>query len=151
MRSLAFASLVLVAASAGACSAVDNFDKFKFVDDGGTDGGTAGVDMSLPGFGQPCTDQCQASPLRPLMCLKMLGSRPIPGGMCTRACTITGAISCSDYPDAVCVHVESMDVCLPRCDPSQNRTCRTGLSCCDNQNVVTGPGACAPSTTDLCH
>src|SRR5439155_4505512 len=113
--SLAFASLVLVAASLGACSAVDNFEKFKFVQDAGADD----LAMGLPGFGQPCTDQCQVgNALRPLMCLKMLGSRTIPGGMCTRGCTIGGSISCSDYPDAVCTLVESTDVCLPRCDPS---------------------------------
>src|SRR5438270_7004254 len=125
MRSLAFASLVL-AAAAVACSAVDNFDKFKFVQDAGPDD----LAMGLPGFGQPCTDQCQVgNALRPLMCVKMLGSRTVPNGMCTRGCTIGGAISCSDYADAVCTHVEGMDVCLQHCDPSTGRNCRTGFSC----------------------
>ncbi|MDB4968551.1 MAG: hypothetical protein JWN44_4240 [Myxococcales bacterium] len=147
MRQLACASLIL-AALFGACSAVDNFDKFKFVDDGGT----TGVDMSPPGFGDVCAGQCQVvNPQRPLSCFTAFGSRTIPGGMCTRTCTLgSGLLACNDYPDSTCVHVEGMDVCLPRCDPSQSRNCRTGLSCCANNNVVSNAGACAPATTDLC-
>ena len=52
---------------------------------------------------------------------------------------------------ADCVTVENMDVCLPHCDPSLGRNCRTNYSCCANHNVVTAAGDCAPSTTDLCH
>jgi hypothetical protein len=142
------ASLML-AAALGACTAVDDFRKFKFVDDGGT-GDLAGT---LPGFGQPCTTDCaQPNPLRPLTCFHMFGSRTIPGGICTRSCsTAAGAVACADFPDAACVTVENVDVCLPRCDPSVGRNCRTGFSCCDSNNVVTGPGTCAPTMTDLCH
>jgi hypothetical protein len=147
MRSLAFASL-LFAAALGACSAVDNFDKFKFVDDGGTGGDMTG---QPPGFGQPCTDQCQtAVASRPLTCLKTINGETIPGGMCTRQCSPGTAIACSEYPDAVCTHIESMDLCLPRCDASLGRGCRTGLACCDNRHIVSLAGACAPPNTDLC-
>ncbi len=153
MRSFAFASLVAVAAVFGACSAVDNFTKFTFVDGGG------GGDMTgaqLPGFGQQCTDTCApgaSAPSRPLMCVKMFGSRMVPGGICTRTCTAGSIISCSDYGTGVadCVTVEGMDLCLPHCDPSIGRNCRTNFSCCANHNVVTTMGDCAPSTTDLCH
>src|SRR2546421_555228 len=114
MRSLAFASLVILAAAVtvvGACSAVDNFNHFKFADDGGA--GDAMTGGGLPGFGQPCTDQCQGGDaLRPVMCVKSLGGKTVPGGICTRGCTVGGAVSCSDFADAACVHVEGMDVCL---------------------------------------
>ncbi len=147
MRSFAFAS-ILAAAALGACTAVDNFDDFKFVSDGGT-GDLAGT---LPGFGQPCTDACQAGTLgRPLMCFKSFGPVSVPGGICTRSCSMgAGVIACSDYPEAVCTTVENMDVCLPRCDVSQGRTCRPGFACCAGNVMVQGPGACAPPTTNLC-
>jgi hypothetical protein len=153
MRSFAFASLVVAAAVFGACSAVDDFNKFTFVDGGGGDDMTGGA---LPGFGQGCTDTCApgaSAPTRPLMCLKMIGSRTVPGGICTRTCTAGSVISCSDYGVGVadCVTVEGMDLCLPHCDPSIGRNCRTGFSCCASNNVVTTMGDCAPSTTDLCH
>ena len=153
MRSFAFASLVVAAAVFGACSAVDDFNKFTFDDGGGGGGDMAGA---LPGFGQACTDSCApgaSAPSRPLMCAKMIGSRTVPGGICTRTCTAGSIISCSDYGVGVadCVHVEGMDLCLPHCDPSIGRNCRTNFSCCANQAVVTMMGTCAPSTTDLCH
>jgi hypothetical protein len=153
MRSVAFASLVVVAALIGACTAVDDFNKFSFNDGGAGDLG------KLPGFGQACTDSCEpgaSAPARPLVCVHMLGSRTVPnGGICTRTCTAGGAtnVSCSDYgvDTAACVTVENMDLCLPRCDPSIGRNCRTGFSCCDSHNVVTVAGECAPPQTDLCH
>jgi hypothetical protein len=149
MRSAAFASLFLVAALIGACTAVDDFSKYKFVEDAGTDdlGG-------LPSFGQACSDVCATGPApsRPLSCFKMFGNKTVPGGMCTRSCNaVLGAVACNDYPDAVCATVEGMDVCLPRCDPTVGRNCRNNYSCCDSMMVVAGPGACAPTTTNLCH
>jgi hypothetical protein len=155
MRTLAFASLVVAAAAIGACSAIDDFNKFTFVDSGiiDTDMGGGG----LPGFGQACTDTCApgaGAPTRPLMCLKMLGSRTVPGGMCTRTCAVTAGITaCDDYGVGVadCVTVEGMSVCLPHCDATLGRNCRTGYSCCATQNVVTVNGDCAPPQTDLCH
>ncbi len=151
MRSLAFASLLVIAGIVGACSAVDNFNKFTF-----TDGGASGDMLGLPGFGQPCTDSCApgATASQPLMCFHMFGSRTIPGGICTRTCTMAaGQAACADYglDVAACATVEGMDVCLPRCDPSLGRNCRTGFSCCANMNVVTVAGACAPTQTNLCH
>ena len=154
MRNVAFASLVVAAATFGACSAVDDFRKFTFVDGGGGGGDMTGA--QLPNFGQACTDSCApgpSAPSRPLMCVKMIGSRTVPGGICTRTCTAGSVISCSDYGvgAADCVHVEGMDLCLPHCDETLGRNCRTGFSCCANQAVVTTNGDCAPSTTDLCH
>jgi hypothetical protein len=133
---------ILFVALLGGCTAVDNFDKFTFVDAG-----------TLPGFGQACmTDCAQPNPLRPLMCYHMFGSRNVPGGMCTRSCTASlGPLACSDFPDAACVTVEGMDVCLLRCDPSIGRNCRNNYSCCANHTVVTGPGTCAPTESDVCH
>jgi hypothetical protein len=153
MRSIVFASLVAVAAVCGACTAIDDFSKFTFVDSG-----VVNTDMgggNLPGFGQACTDSCApgaSAPARPLTCFTMLGSRAVPGGMCTRTCTPT-AISCSDYGVGVadCVTVEGTAVCLPHCDASLGRECRTGFSCCASGNVVTVNGDCAPPQTDLCH
>jgi hypothetical protein len=150
MRSLAFASLVFAAALAGACTAVDNFNDFKFVDGGGS----RDLGGQLPGFGQPCTDSCAPGPVlsRPLSCFTQIGGKTVPGGICTRTCTASaGAVACSDYPDSLCVTVENTDLCLPRCDPSMGRGCRTGFGCCMGGNVVTGPGACAPTQTNLCH
>lgn len=151
MRSLAFASVVLIAAFVGACTAIDNFNDFKFVHDGGSGGD---MPSSLPGFGQPCTDTCAPGNVlnRPLSCFKMFGGVPVPGGICTHSCMASaGAISCSDLPDSACVTVENMDVCLPKCDVSAGRSCRTSFGCCANGNQVTGPGACAPTQTNLCH
>ena len=151
MRSFAFASLVVVAALFGACSAVDDFRKFTFAD-----GGALNTDMGgLPEFGQPCTDTCAvgSDPTHPLMCFRSFGSRLAPGGICTHTCSATVAASCVGLGVGVadCVTVENMDVCLPHCDPSVGRNCRTGYSCCANHNVVNDAGDCAPSTTDLCH
>jgi hypothetical protein len=155
MRSFAFASLVVVAAVIGACSAVDDFRKFTF-----TDGGSINTDMggNLPGFGQACTDACDpgpgASSGRPNTCFHMIGSRSVPGGICTRTCTPGGAISCTDYGVGVadCVTVEGIALCLPHCGTIIGRACRgTGWECCANHNAVTDSGDCAPSTTDLCH
>jgi hypothetical protein len=149
VRSLAFASLVCLGALVGACTAVDNFNDFHFVDGGGVgDGG------QLPGFGQACTDTCAPGPVanRPLSCFTQIGGKPAPGGICTHSCTASiGAITCGDLPDAVCVTVENTDLCLPRCDLSMGRGCRKDYSCCAAGNTVTGPGACAPSQTNLCH
>lgn len=147
-----FAALVAAAAIAGACSAVDDFGNFTF-----TDGAAGGSDLgeALPGFGQPCVDACAVGPdvSRPLMCFHMFGSRTVPGGMCTRSCSVASAASCLTLgvEAADCVTVENMDLCLPRCNPSGGRNCRTGYSCCAQHNVVTDAGDCAPSTTDLCH
>jgi hypothetical protein len=152
MRSFAFASLLVVAALFGACSAVDDFRKFTFTDGGSVDTDMGGV---LPEFGQPCVDTCAVGPdpARPLMCVHSFGSRSAPGGICTRTCSVGSVISCSNFGVGVadCVTIESMDLCLPHCDPSIGRNCRTNYSCCANHNVVTNAGDCAPSTTDLCH
>ena len=110
----------------------------------------------LPGFGQACVDICDpgagATSGRSLTCFHMFGSRSVPGGMCTRTCT-PGVAACSDYGVAAadCVTVEGIAVCLPHCDSTLGRNCRTNFSCCANHNVVTAAGDCAPSTTDLCH
>jgi hypothetical protein len=151
MRNLAFASLVTFAALVGACTAIDDFNKFHF-----SDGGAVGDMGPFPGFGAPCVDVCDpgagATSGRSLTCFHMLGSRSVPGGMCTRTCT-PGVAACSDYGVAAadCVTVEGIAVCLPHCDATLGRGCRTGFSCCANNNVVTNAGDCAPSTTDLCH
>ncbi|MCU1282349.1 MAG: hypothetical protein JWM53_5895 [bacterium] len=152
MRNLAFASLLAAAALIGACSAVDDFTKFTFVDGGG---GPVDTDMGgLPGFGQACTDSCAvgADPTHPLTCFHMFGSRTVTGGMCTRTCNMGSPISCTNLGigSADCVTVEGMDLCLPHCDASLGRNCRTNFSCCANRAVVNGAGDCAPPTTDLC-
>ena len=155
MRNVAFASLIVAAATFGACSAVDDFRKFSFADGGGGGGDMTGE--QLPGFGQACTDACapgQSAPSgHPLTCFKMIGSRTVQGGICTRTCTAGTGIGCIDYGvgAADCVQVEGMDLCLPHCDATLGRNCRTGFSCCAAQQVVTTNGDCAPSTTDLCH
>jgi hypothetical protein len=152
MRNFAFASLVVVAALIGACSAVDDFRKFTFAD-----GGAVDTDMGsgLPEFGQACVDSCAAGPdaAHPLQCFRMFGSRTAPGGICTHTCSAGVISSCLGLGTgaADCVTVENMDVCLPHCDLSVGRNCRTNYSCCANHNVVTNAGDCAPSTTDLCH
>ena len=111
---------------------------------------------ALPKFGQACVDTCDpgpgASAGRALTCFNMIGSRSVPGGMCTRTCT-PGATGCIDYGVGVadCVTVEGIALCLPHCDATLGRNCRTGFGCCANGNVVTNAGDCAPSTTDLCH
>ena len=58
MRNLAFASLVIVDATLGACSAVDDFRKFKF-----TDGGSIDTDMmgNLPGFSSGATPSTRSA------------------------------------------------------------------------------------------
>jgi hypothetical protein len=148
MRGLAFAFLALV--TFDGCSAVDDFSKFKFADDGGSTDMAGGA---LPGFGEACTNECapgQSAPTRPLMCYTMFGSRMVPGGDCTRSCIPGLAISCTDYGDAVCAHVEGMDVCLRGCNPTMGHNCRTGYDCCANMTSTTGPGACAPTGTDFC-
>lgn len=153
MRSFAFASLVVIAAIAGACSAVDDFRKFSFTD-GGVDTDMGGP---LPGFGQACTDACDPGPGatlgRPLTCFRMIGSRTAPGGMCTRTCTPGSIIACSDFGPGVadCVTVEGIALCLPHCGSINGKNCRTNWECCANHNAVTDSGNCAPSTTDLCH
>ncbi|HXU72714.1 MAG TPA: hypothetical protein VN947_25505 [Polyangia bacterium] len=153
MRSLAFASLVFIAAAAGACSAIDDFNKFTFSDGGGVNTDMGGL---LPAFGQACVDACDPGPGavagRALTCFHMFGSRSVPGGMCTRTCT-PGAAACIDYGVGVadCVTVEGIALCLPHCDATMARGCRSNYECCANHNVVTNAGDCAPSQTDLCH
>ncbi len=154
MRNVAFASMVVVAAVLGACSAVDNFNKFTFADGGGVNTDMGGP---LPGFGQACVDACEPGPGaasgRPLSCFHMFGSKSVPAGMCTRSCTPGSVAACSDYGIGVadCVTIENIDVCLPHCDPSIGRNCRTNYSCCNNHNIVIDAGDCAPPDTDLCH
>jgi hypothetical protein len=155
MRNLAFASLVSLAALFGACSAIDDFTKFKFTDGGGNDDMSGDMGSpNLPDFGQACVDSCApgagAALGHPLMCVHMFGSRTVPGGMCTRSCT--AAIGCLEYGAnaADCVTVEGTTVCLPHCDATIGKNCRSNYSCCSNKAVVTTAGDCAPSTTDLC-
>ncbi len=151
MRGLAFAAVVAAATVLGACSAVDNFNDFKFDKDAGT---AADLTPPLPGFGEPCPDGICAvgsTPLRPLMCVTMMGSVSVPGGICTRPCTTTIMTSCSDYQDAACTTVENMDWCLQRCDPSMGRGCRPGFACCANGAMTMNAGECAPAMTNLCH
>jgi hypothetical protein len=154
MRKLAFASLVALAAVIGACSAIDDFHKFHFSDGGGLAGDMGG--STLPGFGQACVDTCDPGPGaalgRSLTCFHNFGSQSIPGGMCTRTCT-PGVAACIDYGTGVadCVTVEGMAVCLPHCDSTVGRGCRSGFECCANGHAVTMAGDCAPSQTDLCH
>lgn len=153
MRASLFAIVLVAAGALGACSAVDNFNHFHFVYDGGTD--LAGADMTPapPSFGQACVDQC-ASPTvaRPVTCYHMFGSVTVPGGMCTHGCNASlGNIGCSDLPDSTCVTVENMDVCLPRCDTSLGKNCRPNYACCSGGKVVTDAGNCAPMDANLCH
>lgn len=152
MRNSAIALALVAAAALAACSAIDNFNKYHFVYDGGSDD-LGDMTPALPTFGQACTDQCASpNPMRPLTCYHAIGSVTAPGGICTHACNATlGAISCSDLPDAVCVTVENMDLCLVRCDPSMGKNCRVDYACCAGGKVTTMPGACAPTETNLCH
>jgi hypothetical protein len=160
MRGPASASrlMVLVVASLalGACSAVDDFSKFKFQDDAGAavtgdmagGGDLASVDMTpvgtVPGFGQPCTTVCAVG----LTCAKEFGGKaPAPGGICTRSCAV---MTCSDLPNATCVSLNNIEVCMPRCNPSQNQSCRPSYLCCDGNSQTTGMGACSPPNTDFC-
>jgi hypothetical protein len=148
MRGLAFASVAFVALALG-CTAVDDFSKFRFVNDGGAHdlAGSASGDMGsngLPGFGQACSQGCSGD----LTCAKDFGGKsPAPGGTCTRSCATMG---CGDLPNATCVALNGMPVCMPRCDPSQAQLCRSAYSCCNGTTTTLGPGACSPPTTDFC-
>lgn len=170
MRGLAFVLIV----AAGACSAVDDFSRFKF-DSGGAGGGTAaggggggtaggggttgGADLAvardaggngpdlagpLPGYGAPCVDECAA----PNSCFH-LGSKD-PNGICTRTCSTSNSTACSGV-DATCVTVEGMTLCMPNCNALANKSCRSDLTCCANGKPTTlTAGQCAPADTDFC-
>lgn len=143
---LAFSILCL---ALGGCSAIDDFNQFHFVDDGGA---AAGQDMTpaLPGFGEACVNQCASSDLS---CVHMAGNLTLPGGICTRACNPTlGVVACNDLPNAFCVQVDNnMALCLPRCDLGMGRDCRAGYDCCFNGKPAT-MGVCAPpDTNNVCH
>ena len=158
MRGLAFASLLLAALAPGGCSAIDDFSKFKFADDLGVGMGgdmavgaadmAAAVDMTpvsgAPGFGDPCTTVCAVG----LTCFKEFGGKaPAPGGICTRSCALT---DCTGLANATCVSLNNLQVCMPRCNPSQNQSCRPSYLCCDGNSQTTGMGACSPPNTDFC-
>ena len=153
MRGFAFASLLVLAATLGACSAVDDFRKFTF-----TDGGTGRRRHERePARLRPAVHRQlrprrrrRARPPAHLLPHVRLAHRP---GRHVHARVHAGTVaSCSDYGIGVadCVVVEGIAVCLPHCDPSIGRNCRTNYSCCANNNVVTTSGDCAPSEADLC-
>jgi hypothetical protein len=147
VRSLAFASLIVIAALA-ACSAVDDFTRFKFVEDGGSRAHDDLAGSPLPGFGDSCSSACDSNLLHPLSCFQDFNGKTAPGGICTRQCS--SAAACADLPDAVCVTVENIAVCLPRCDLFASKTCRSMYDCCANGKPAVA-GACAPTDTSLCH
>jgi hypothetical protein len=140
MRLLISLSLALCA-----CTAVDNFSQFKFVD------ASSDHDMvNHPKFGEACTVNDCASPTStlPLVCFTHFGTKAVPSGMCTRLCSLASLTACADV-NGECVTIENMNICLPRCRGSLT-DCRPGYACCANHMVVTGPGECAPTDTDLC-
>jgi hypothetical protein len=146
MRASVIALLLLAAGGALAgCSAVDDFHKFDFVDDGGLDQGRD-LAPGLPGFGDACVDQCAPSTLS---CVHTVNGLTFDGGMCTRSCNpALGAVACGDLADSFCVDVGGMGLCLPRCDPQMGSVCRPKYACCNNGKMVTMPGVCAPPDTN---
>lgn len=162
MRLLAFALIVV----AGACSAVDDFSRFHFGNDGGngsgggggivandlsvgkSDGGPAdaappsGPDIAqpLPTFGDPCGTDCVA----PYTCYH-LGAKDTMG-ICSRTCVTTNTTACLDL-GASCVTVEGTTLCMPNCGLTQ--PCRSDLACCANMKT-SAIGVCAPPMTDFC-
>lgn len=174
MRALAF---VLVVA-AGACSAVDDFSRFKF--DGGDPaaggGGTAGGGGVAAGGGGGTAggggatggaDLAVAHDAGPDLAVMLpgygapcsgdcappyscfhLGNKDITG-ICSRTCSTSGSSACAGV-DATCVTVEGQTLCMPNCN-ALGKTCRSDLTCCANGKPTTlTPGQCAPASTDFC-
>lgn len=109
-----------------------------------TDAATA--ESGLPSAGAPCTDSCGDG----LTCYTTVGTpgnmAVLPGGLCSLPCA-----GPSDCPaETQCGSVEGVMICLPICNPMGGADCRSGYSCCNNQLVTTGTGACAPSSSNFC-
>jgi len=136
--------LVLACALAGACSAVDDFTAFRFVDDGGaSDLFGVGGDLAGSVVGDPCNvGGCSDG----LTCFGAVGNASFPGGLCSRPCG--GGTSCPARSS--CAQIDGTALCLQSCNPTVGIDCRAGWSCCDGQRVVLGPGLCAPSSSNFC-
>lgn len=92
--------------------------------------------------GAPCSGACADE----LTCFTMAGSATLPDGLCSRTCAAG-----TDCPSGMqCGTIEGVMLCLPACDPSAGVGCRSGYSCCSNQLIATGPGACAPPSSNFC-
>jgi hypothetical protein len=161
LRALAFALII----AAGACSAVDDFSRFKFAGDGGTtvvvdmrvvsDGSSApGPDMTTvvtpPGFGEVCTVDCATG----FTCFQIPNSgsngNKTTVNICSRSCSSGNVTACTAL-DATCVTVENMTLCMPNCTAS--KVCRSDLTCCSNKMPnppIVGDGQCAPPNSDFC-
>lgn len=140
----AAAPLVLAWVLTGACSAVDDFTVFRFVDDGGAPDAQPRADLAVSMTGNPCAASgCTGG----LSCFTTVGNANFPGGVCSSACS-PNAPSCPT--GSSCGQVEGTSLCLQACNPASGAGCRAGWSCCDGQRVVLGAGVCAPSSTNFC-
>lgn len=103
-------------------------------------------DAGSMSFGAACSGSC----LNGLTCFTMAGTpgnmAVLQDGLCSRTCA-----GPSDCPaDTLCGTVEGMMLCLSSCNPSATVGCRSGYSCCSDKAIVTGPGACGPTSSNFC-
>lgn len=153
---VALVGWLVLSASSGGCSAIDNFGRFTFNDGGATGDASSSADSGLAAFGQACTpNECQQygmSAAQPTtMCEMKVGSSAdniFPGGMCTRACTALAP--CVEYNGggtaALCEPLFGGMYCLAVCNVGNAPPCRKNYNCCNMGGLTTGPGACVPSS-----
>lgn len=109
----------------------------------------AAADMTQPmaEVGGACAGSCAGG----LTCYTMTGTpgnmTSLPGGFCSKPCA-----GPSDCPasSAQCATIEGTQLCVPNCNPSLGVSCRSGYSCCANQQVVSGMGGCGPTSSNFC-
>lgn len=106
----------------------------------------ADMTQSTPEVGAACTGSCAGG----LTCYTMTGSpgnmTPLPGGFCSKPCAGPGDCPAS----AQCGTIEGAQICVPTCNPSMGVSCRSGYSCCANQQIVTTMGGCGPTSSNFC-
>jgi hypothetical protein len=127
------------------CSAIDDFNQFKFQSPNGAMFGDACPTMSC----------MQYNALRPVGCVTNFpgnGGVDAPGGICTHPCTVGAANACNDLAGADCVAIQGQGFCLAHCTVSaaSQSPCRQNWSCCAGGHTVTD-GVCAPTDSDVCH
>jgi hypothetical protein len=132
------------------CTAVDDFSKFNFSDDGGPGDGPSGPgDMRpLPGFGQPCTDLCAGT----LKCFTTSNGVVFNNGMCTHECMPKQAGACNGFGGDCAIVSNSQGgvyVCMPPC-PANPTNCRNGYMCCTGPATMTTLPVCAPVDSEQC-
>lgn len=139
-------SIVLAAVVAtGGCSAIDNFNDFRFTD-GGSAGGAGGGDLAtVSAIGDACpTGSCTGG----LTCFTQTEKSTFAGGLCSQTCDPQRQGGCPT--GALCAQVDNVALCLRACDGSLVTSCRVQYSCCASQHVVTGAGLCAPTVSNFC-